>query len=103
MIHRPTFSRDVRKEVTIALNAYTNRSDLAAKSQLTAAIDRVCAEALAMHLTVHDLGRGLAALYAELPGVDDGRRRDIFHYFSRSCIEAMERAVPSGTPPAAGR
>ena len=95
MIERPTFSREVRKEVTIALNTYTTQSDPGANQRLVAAMERVCAEAHAMHLSVHDLGRALVVLYADLPGVDDGRRRDIFRNFTRSCVDALTRANAS--------
>lgn len=91
MIERPRFSRDIRREVGLALISYMNNPTPAAEDRVSATIGRVCAEARAQDLTAHDLVRGLTQLYVELPGVDDEPRRVYYRYFVQSCVKALQR------------
>lgn len=90
MIERPRFSRDIRREVGLALISYMNNPTPAAEDRVSAAIGRVCAEARAQDLAAHDLVRGLTQLYVELPGVDDEPRRVYYRYFVQSCVKALQ-------------
>lgn len=104
MIERPAFSREIRKELSIALNSYMASPTPAAEDRLTAAVDRLCREASALRLTEHDLARGLAILYLELPGVDDGPRRSVYRSFSQACVKAIRLDAATRSPlPDGGR
>lgn len=96
MTERPLFSRDLRRDVAMTLSSYMTNPTPNAEDRVSATIDRVCAEARAMHLTVHDLARGLAQLYAELPGVDDAPRRAFYRYFALSCVKTFQLDTTKG-------